>query len=199
MRRYRIVSRFVALLGTSILAIPADFNFPHATHEHQDSKEIRSLAGSILVNNSLTDITDLTVPTFSFPELNASINAVPTVLCHVNPQPPAPPVWHHIDLVECALLTLNLLATDPADLPTRQWSTTSPVVLPWILGVAPSCTLKVNAVSPESLDVFQRVMIAQRVALIVEHCKDNFGGIVSLGPKQQFQVQIFGVAPRATE
>ena len=196
---YNVLFHFVALLGTAVIAIPADFNSPHAIHGHQDSKEIRSLAGPILVDNTLTDITNLTIPTISIPELNASRNAGPIVLCHVSPRPPAPPVWNHVDLIECALLIMNLLASDSADLHAWQWSTTSPLVLPWTWGVAPSCNIKINAVSPSSSDVFQRVMIAQRAALVVEHCKDNLGGTISLGPKQQFQVQVFGIAPRATE
>lgn len=196
---YNVLFHFVALLGTAVLAIPADFNSPHAIHGHQDSKEIRSLTGPTLVDNILTDVTNLTIPTISFPELNASSNAGPIVLCYLNPRPPAPPVWHHVDLVECALLITNLLASDSADLRALQWSTASPLMLPWTWGVAPSCNIKINAVSPRSSDVFPRVMIAQRAALIVEHCKDNLGGIISLGPKQQFQVQVFGVAPRATD
>lgn len=83
------------------------------------------------------------------------------------------------------------LASDP-DLYTWQWKPTYPLVLPIIWGVSPGCRIKISAVSPSSSDSFQRVMIAQRAALIVSRCPYNNGGIVSLGPREQFEVQVFG-------
>ena len=185
------------MISTSVLATPADFNLPHTIPEHQDSKKPRDLAGAILVNNSLPDDTNLIIPTLGFPKLNTSSNADPTIFCHRNPQPPARPMFGHTDIVECALLVMSMLADDSADLHAWRWSTTSPVVLPWTIGVTPQCRVKVNAIKPGSSDVFQRVMIAQRAALIISRCKDNLGGVVSVGPREEFQVQVFSFAPRA--
>ena len=186
---------FLAAISTAVLAISPDANFPYATLKTQDSKEIRSLASLTLVNNSLPDITQFNA---QFSKLNASSNAGPTVFCHRNPQPPASPIFGHTDIVECALLIMSMLAGDSADLHAWQWSPTSPVVLPWTIGVSPLCRIKVNAIKPGSSDVFQRVMIAQRAALIVSRCVGNLGGLVSVGPREEFQVQVFSFAPRVT-
>ena len=93
---------------------------------------------------------------------------------------------------------MTILASESSDLHARQWSPTSPVVLPWTIGVSPGCTIIVAAVNRGSSDVFQSAMIAQRAALIVNHCMDNQGGVVSLGPREQFQVQVLALAPRAS-
>ena len=195
MLRFTALIYFLAATSTAILAISADTKFPHAILKNQDSKETRNLAGPTLVNSSLPDITQFNA---RFPKLNTSTNAQPAVFCHRNPQPPIPPVFGHTDIVECALLLMTMLADDSADLHAWQWSPTSPVVLPWTMGVSPFCRIKINATKPGSSDVFQRVMIAQRAALIVSRCVDNLGGIVSVGPREEFQVQVFSFKPRVT-
>ena len=195
MLRFTDLFYFLAATSTAVLVISADTNLPHAILENQDSKETRSLAGPTLVNNSLPDITQFNA---RFPKLNTSSNAGPTIFCHRNPQLPAPPVFGHTDIIECALLIMSMLAGDSADLHAWQWSPTSPVVLPWTIGVSPLCRIKINAVKPGSSDVFQRVMVAQRAALIVSRCVDNLGGVVSVGPREEFQVQVFSFAPRVT-
>ena len=186
---------FLAATGTAALAISAEANLSHAVLENQDSKQTNILAGSTLVNKSLPDITQFND---RFPKLNTSSNAGPAIFCHRNPQPPLPPVFGHTDIVECALLIMSMLAGDSADLHAWQWSPTSPVVLPWTIGVSPFCRIKVNAIKPGSSDVFQRVMIVQRAALIVSRCVDNLGGVVSVGPREEFQVQVFSFTPRVT-
>ena len=186
---------FLAATSTAVLATSAGTNFPHAILEKQDSKETRSLAGPTLVNNSLPDITQFNA---LFPKLNTSSNADPTIFCHRNPQLPVPPTFGHTDIVECALLIMSMLAGESADLHAWRWSPTSPVVLPWTIGVSPFCRIKINAIKPGASDVFQRVMIAQRAALIVSRCVDNLGGVVSVGPREEFQVQVFSFAPRVT-
>ena len=186
---------FLAAISTAVLAISAGTNFPHAVLEKQDSKETRSLAGPTLVNNSLPDTTQFNA---RFPKLNTSSNADPTIFCHRNPQLPFPPTFGHTDIVECALLIMSMLADDSADLHVRRWSPTSPVVLPWTIGVSPFCRIIISAIKPGASDVFQRVMIAQRAALIVRRCVNNLGGVVSVGPREEFQVQVFSFAPRVT-
>ncbi len=74
---------------------------------------------------------------------------------------------------------------------------TYPVTLPHIWGDS-NCRIIINALNPRSSDTFQRVMILQRAALIINHCAPHEGGFVSLGPREQFQVQVIGSAPRAT-
>ena len=194
MLRFTAFFYVLAPISTAVLAISAATNLSHAILEDQDSKETRSSAGPTLVNNSLPDITQFNA---HFPKLNTSINAEPAVFCHRNPQPPMPPVFGHTDIVECALLVMSMLAQDSPDLHAWRWSPTSPVVLPWTMGVSPFCRIQIVATKPVSSDTFQRVMIAQRAALIVSSCVDNFGGIVSVGPKEEFQVQVFSFAPRA--
>ena len=195
MLRFTALFYFLAATTTTVLAITADTKFPHAILENQDSKETRSLADTTLVNNSLPDITQFNA---HFPKLNTSSNAEPTIFCHRNPQPPARPIFGHTDIVECALVIMSILAGDSADLHPWQWSPTSPVVLPWTIGVSPLCRIKISAIKPGASDIFQRVMISQRAALIVSRCVDNLGGIVSVGPREEFQVQVFSFAPRVT-
>lgn len=182
----------LASLNTAVLAVPSGFNSPLTIHGNHHSKETRSLASPILVNNSSTGHTKLTLPTISFPERINSSNAEPAVFCHINPPFPAPPLWGHVDIVECGLLILIMLANDPSDLRTSQWSPTYPLRLPWTWGVSPNCKIQINAINPRSSDVFQQVMIAQRAALIVNSCKNNKGGLVSLGPRAQFQLRVLG-------
>ena len=195
MLRFTALFYVLAATSTAELAISAEANLSHAIFENQDSKETRSSAKLTLVNKSLPNITQFNA---HFPKLNTSSNAGPAIFCNRNPQPPMPPVFGHIDIVECALLVMSMLAQDSPDLPAWQWSPTSPVVLPWTMGVSPFCRIKIVATKPGSSDTFQRVMIAQRAALIVSNCVDNFGGIVSVGPREEFQVQVFSFAPRAT-
>ena len=195
MLRFTALFYLFAATSTAVLATSADTNSPHAILENQDSKATRSLAGPTLVNSSLSDISQFNV---RFPKLNTSSNAEPAIFCHRNPQPPFPPRFGHTDIVECALLIMTMLADDSADLHAWQWSPTYPVVLPWTMGVSPFCRIKINAIKPGSSDVFQRVMIAQRAALIVSRCADNLGGVVSVGPREEFQVQVFSFPPGVT-
>ena len=195
MLRFTALFYFFAATSTAVLAISANINFPNTILKIQEFKETRSLAGSTLVNSSLPDLTQFNA---QFPKLNTSSNAGPTIFCHRNPQLPIPPVFSHTDIVECALLIMSMLAGDSADLHAWQWTPTSPVVLPWTVGVSPLCRIKINAIRPGSSDVFQRVMIAQRAALIVSRCVDNFGGVVSVGPREEFQVHVFSFPPRVT-
>lgn len=195
MLRFTALFYFLAATSTAVLSISAETNLSHAVLENQESKETKILAGPTLVNNSLPDITQFNA---RFPKLNTSSNAEPAIFCHRNPQPPIPPVFGHTDIVECALLIMAMLAGDSADLHAWQWSPTSPVVLPWTIGVSTFCRIKINALRPGSSDIFQRVMIAQRAALIVSRCVDNLGGVVSVGPREEFQVQVFSFPPRVT-
>ena len=197
MLRSKNLFPILTAFGAVVLATPSDLNPTSAIHEKHDSRETRSLA-SLILKNSSTGTTNLTIPTLNFPDYNISSNEEPTVFCHINYPPPAPQIWGNIDLVECGLLIMILLATDFADLHASQWSPTSPLALPWTWGVSQKCTIKIDAVNPGSLDVFQRVMIAQRAALIVNRCLENKGGIVSLGPRELFQVQVFGFRNQAT-
>lgn len=184
----------LASLNTAVLALPSDFHSP----PYIQSREIRSLANSVLVNNSLTETTNLTLATTSFPEYDTSSNAEPTVFCHIDPPLPAPPKWGNVDLVECGLLILTMLANDSADLHASRWSPTHPIVLPWTWGFSPYCKIRITAVSPRSPDFFQRVMIAQRVALVLTRCMNNKGGIVSLGSREQFQIEVVAFLNQAT-
>lgn len=93
---------------------------------------------------------------------------------------------------------MTLLADDSAELRASQWSPSYPLVLPWTWGISPNCKVTINAVNPRSSDTFQTVMIAQRMALIVYRCMNNKGGMVSLGPREQFQVQDFALRDQAT-
>ena len=192
-----LLFQLLSSLSTSVLALPSDFNSPHAINQHQDPRKIRSLTSPTLGPSSLTVATNLTIPDINFPELNASSNDVPTVFCHVNPQRPAPPIFGRVEVVECGLLVLALLAVDPTDLHLSRWSPDFPIKLPYIVGT-PSCKMKIDAISPRSSDVFPRAMIAQRAALIVDRCRGEQGGVVTLGRREQFQVQIFGLLRRAT-
>lgn len=194
MLRFSILFYFFTSMRTSVLAIPADFNIPHATDRHQ--RESRSLVDPMLVHISSPG--NLTIPTVSFPELNTSSNAGPIVFCHINPPHPARPIWGPTNVVECALLFTVLLATEPPDLPGWQWSPTYPTVLPLTFGNSGSCKVQISATNPRSSDYFQRVMIVQRAALIVNSCVGDLGGTVSVGPREAFQVQVFALPPRAT-
>ena len=199
MLRSWILFCHVASLTLSVSALPSILNSSSAIDGHQDSKQDRILANPILADTSLTDITNLTATTIGFPEYNTSNYREPTVLCHTNgPHGPVSGTWGHVNIYECGLLVMNMLAQDSAVLPAWQWSPSYPLVLPWTYGISANCRLKVTAIHPWSSDVFQRAMIAQRVSLIVSRCPNNKGGIVSLGPKQQFQVQVYGIVPRAT-
>lgn len=145
----------------------------------------------------MTDTINLTLPAINLPEYNASSNAEPTVFCHNNSPLPHLPTWGHVSLVECGLLIISMLANDSADIPASRWNPIYPLRLPWTWGISPTCKIEVKAVHPASSDVFQRVMIAQRASLIVSRCLSDKGGIVSLGPREQFSVQVFGlIAPR---
>ena len=86
-----------------------------------------------------------------------------------------------------------MLAGDYADLPISQWTSSYPYLLPWIMGISPRCKVRISAIHPGSSDIFQHVMIAQRVALVVTHCVGNNGGVVKLGPREEFLVQVFGL------
>lgn len=193
----RILFHIVASLNTAVLAIPSDLYSLLTIHGNRPSSETRSLGSPVLVNNSLTDTNNLTLHTINFPEYNTSSNAGPTVFCHTNPPFPVPPVWGHVDILECGLLIMTMLADDSGDLRASRWNLTYPLVLPWTGGISPNCKIRINAVNPESSDVFPRVMIAQRAALIVRSCTGNNGGIVTLGPRGQFQVQVLalGIGP----
>lgn len=190
----RLLFQLLASLSTSVLALPVDANSPPAIHEHQDSREIRSLSSLTLENSSLTEVANLTIPTINLPGFNASSNSDPKVFCHQDTQPP---IFGHVDIVECGILILAMLADDSPDLHASQWNSVYPVRLPWISGL-PKCQLRVLAVSPESWDVFPRAMVAQRLALIVSSCPDNKGGVVSLGPRADFQVQVSGSSRQAS-
>lgn len=193
---FSILFYFFATMGTSVRAIPANPNIPHAIHGHQ--RKSRSLVDPTLVHISSPDISNLTIPTISFPELNTSRNAGPVIFCHINPPRPARPIWGHTNVIECALLFTVLLATEPPDLPGLQWSPTYPLVLPYIFGDSSSCKIQISTANPRSLDHFQRVMIVQRAALIVNSCVGDLGGTVSVGPREAFQVQVFALPPRAS-
>ena len=194
MPHLRFLPYFLAsLLNIAVLAIPSDSNSPPTIHGHHDSREKENLANSIFVNDSLTNTANLSLPASSFSEYNTSTYGEPTVFCHVNPPFPLPPVYGHVDIVECGLLIITMLADDSTNLQFSRWSPTSPLVLPWTWGISPNCNIRIEALRPWSSDVFQQAMIAQRAALIVQRCTDNRGGIVSLGPREQFQVQMYGV------
>lgn len=195
MLQSRYLFYFLASLNTALLAVPSESKFPPTSHGNNHSKEKRSSASLM---ESLTDATNVTLPTISFLEYNSSSNAEPAIICHINPPLPAPPIWGHVDLVECGLLIMTLLADDSADLHASQWSPTYPLVLPWTWGLVSNCQIQISAVNPASSDVFQRVMIAQRAALIVRRCVNNKGGVVSLGPREQFRITMFAFPYQAT-
>lgn len=197
MHRSRTLFYFLTSLNATILATPLESNTTPATHDEHDSREMRSLA-SPTVNNSLTSTTNLTLSTITFPNYNSSSNVEPTVFCNINPPTPHPPIWGHVDLVECGLLIISMLADDSADLHALRWSPTYPLVLPWIWGISQNCRIEFDAVNQRSSDVFQQAMIAQRAALIVSRCLGDKGGIVSLGPRELFRVQVFALVTRAT-
>ena len=92
---------------------------------------------------------------------------------------------------------MTVLASD-SDLRVWQWNPTYPLVLLAIWGVARGCKIEIAALNPSSSDAFPRIMIAQRAALIVSRCVDNIGGTVSVGPRGQFQVQVFADVYQAT-
>lgn len=92
---------------------------------------------------------------------------------------------------------MTVLASDP-DLYVWQWNPRYPLVLPVVWGISPGCKVQIGALNPSSSDAFPRIMIAQRAAFIVSRCVDNLGGIVSLGPRGQFQVQVFADGYQAT-
>lgn len=188
----------LASLSTSVLAIPSGLNSPHAAPGNQDSRGIRSIASSILPSDSLIDTKNLTIPITGFSESNTSSNAEPRLFCYINPPLPAPPAWGDISIYECGLLITTFLADGSVDLPAYHWNSVYPLVLPWTWGISPRCTIRITAIHPGSLDVFQRVMVAQRAALIVSRCLNNNGGAISVGPKEQFQVQMFASVTRAT-
>ncbi|KAM0794104.1 hypothetical protein BDR22DRAFT_719111 [Usnea florida] len=142
---------------------------------------------------NLTDTNNSTLPTVNFPTYNISKNVEPTVYCHTNRPLPDPQMWGQVDLVECGLLIIALLADETADLQTVQWTSTFPYLLPWTLGVSPNCKVRISANDPGSTDIFQPVMIVQRVALVVTRCVGNSGGFVKLGPREQFLVDVFGL------
>ena len=102
-------------------------------------------------------------------------------------------MWGHVDLVQCGLLIIALLADETADLHIVQWTSTFPYLLPWTLGVSPKCKIRISANDPGSTDIFEPVMIVQRVALVVTRCVGSSGGLVKLGPKEQFLVDVFGL------
>lgn len=185
----------LALLDAALLAVPSESKFLPITHGNNHPRADGSSANPM---HSLTDAANLTLPTISFPDYNMSSNAEPSVLCHINPPLPAPPLWGHVDLVECGLLIMTMLADDSADLHASHWSPSYPLVLPWTWGVSPSCRMQISAANPGSSDVFQRVMIAQRAALIVSRCVNNKGGTVSLGPREKFQIRVFASPNQAT-
>lgn len=107
-------------------------------------------------------------------------------------------MWGHVDLVECGLLITAMLADETANLRIVQWTSTFPYLLPWTLGVSPSCKVRISANNPGSTDIFEPVMIVQRVALVVTRCGGNSGGLVKLGPRGQFLVHVFGLGPHDT-
>lgn len=197
MLRSRILFHFLTCLNAAIIATPLESNPTPATHQEHDSRAIRSLA-SLIVNNSLTGTTNLTLPTIAILDNNASSNAEPTVFCHMNPPFPYPQIWGHVDIVECGLLIMTMLADDSADLHASQWSPTYPLLLPWTWGIPQSCKIEIDAVNRGSSDVFQQAMIAQRAALIVSRCLGNKGGMVSLGPRGLFRVRVFASGTRGT-
>lgn len=196
MLRFSVLFYFLATMGSSVLAIPAESNIPYAIPRHQ--RKSRSLVDLTLVHIPSPDIANLTIPTVSFPKLNTSSNAGPMIFCHLNPPPPARPIWGHTNVVECALLFTIFLATEPPDLPGWQWSPTYPSVLPLTFGDSGSCRIQISATTSMSSDYFQRVMIVQRAALIVHSCVSDLGGTVSVGPREAFQVQVFALPSRAS-
>lgn len=178
-------------LNAMVLAVPSNFNPSPAVHEDYQPRDTRSSASPILVNNSITDTTDYTLPTIRFPEYNRSSNAEPVVFCNLNPPLPTPPIWGDLDPVECGLLLMTILADD-SDLKAWQWRATYPLVLPVVWGISPGCKIVISAINPTASDYFQRAMIAQRAALIVSRCVNNYkGGNVSLGPREQFHVSVY--------
>ena len=86
-----------------------------------------------------------------------------------------------------------MLADETADLHVVQWTSTFPYLLPWTLGVSPKCKVRISANDPGSTDIFEPVMIVQRVALVMTRCVSNSGGLVRLGPREQFLVHVFGL------
>ena len=107
-------------------------------------------------------------------------------------------MWGHVNIVECGLLIIAMLADDTADLRVMQWTSTFPHMLPWTLGVSPTCKVRISANNPESTDIFEPVMIVQRVALIVSRCVGDSGGLVQLGPREQFRVHVYGLGVHDT-
>ena len=186
----------VAALTSSVHAMPSVLNQPRAVHEYRDSS--RSLANPLLNKNVLADTTNLTIPTIDYPELNTSSNTGAIVHCHRNPIPPIPPTFGHVDILDCGVLIMGLLGAERADLPVAQWSPAYPFTLPYIVGPSPYCKIMVNAVNAGSLDYFQTIMLAQRAALVVNSCPANNGGIVSLGPREEFRVEVYSTMLRAT-
>lgn len=180
----------LSALNALVLAVPSNFNPLPAVPEDYRSRDTRNLASPNLANNSFTATTDLTLPTTSFPESNSSSNAEPAVFCHIDPQFPSRPIWSHVDVVECGLLIMAILADD-SDLHAWRWKATYPLMLPVVWGISPGCKIKIIAISPSSSDYFQRVMIAQRAALVMSRCVNNKGGIVSLGAREKFEVSVF--------
>ena len=198
MLHLRSLFYFVATMNISVLAIPAKHSFPLAAREHQDSTETRSLAGRTLTNLFLPDIKNLTIPTVSFPELNNSSNAAPPLICHANRGFPVAPAYFPINVYECALIVLNMLALDSPDLASYQWSPIYPIQLPWVQGTTTSCQIQLSATNPRAVDIFPIAMIAQRAALIVHRCVGELGGYISVGPKQEFRVDVYALPPGVT-
>ena len=196
MLRLMILLHAVAALTTCVHAMPSVLNQSRTVHEDQDSS--MSLTNPFLVKNALADTTNLTIPTIDLPELNTSSNTGAIVHCHRNPLPPAPPRFGHVAILECGVLILGLLGDERADLPVAQWSSVYPFKLPYIVGPSPYCRIRVNAVNAGSLDYFQTIMLAQRAALVVNRCTANNGGIVSLGPREEFRVEVFSTVLRTT-
>ena len=188
-----ILLHIVASLTTSVHALPCDLNPARTIHEYQDST--RRLANLPIIENALANTTNLTIPTIDYPGLNTT-GAI--VYCHRNSPPPLPQLYGHVDIIECALLIMAMLGAERTDLPHLQWSPTYPFTLPYIVGQSSYCKIRVSAVNARSLDLFQSIMVPQRAALVINLCPANNGGAVSLGPEEQFRVEVFSTMRQAT-
>ena len=140
---------------------------------------------------------NLTVPIEGFgqdPSLNASDAQV---TCFTNPPAPAPAIYATpVRLIDClAIFPFILVRSEVLDV--ARWTPSIPLSLPKSWPVH-SCQITVFANSQNSRDIFQEIVIVQRAALILKHCfqgvpaDQRFGGRVSMGSRQAFQVSMGG-------
>ena len=195
MFHYRTLLFLLVPLSGLVLAMPSDLNPSFTDEDRQDFRQDSSLANLTFTNTSWSKISNLTAETMGSPEYNASSLADLSIACFINPAPPTPPVWGHVHVGECGLLALALLGAEPPDLHAVQWTPDYPLRLPWSWGTTSYCKIRVSAITPGSLDVFPRAMVVQRAALILNYCSGDLGGIINLGPREQFQVQVHAYGP----